>query len=115
MFGIISVLINKYIELLTSYGLDLEFVFELFNSWRVTPYFPSNHFIKYLKEHGVPVCMKDYTQFPTDPLCLDIEEYSNQRIHKLSAIYCMINMELGIPYKYSLQILLEMHSGEITI
>ncbi len=96
--GVIG-LVAKFSSFIVSkgYANGLEIMGRLKNCWRSTLYIDSNKFRDYLKECGLPICMKDEQFFPEAPIDFSNEDLKNQNLFKLLSIFSFVAMALGIP------------------
>lgn len=108
-FGVVVGTIDRYLNFIISHGYkdDLEVKLLLTNSWRTTLHFSSEHFIDYIENCGLPICMKDEQEFPEYPYVIKIEEYKKNPIMEPLTIFSLISTALGVPSGISYLALLD--------
>ncbi len=98
IIGSILGLINNYIEFLEKKGYNekLEFKLKLRNCWRSSLYIDSEKFIEYVKDFGVPICMKSEQEFPKYSIIIELSEIKEHPIIQTAHLFSHVANSLGV-------------------
>jgi hypothetical protein len=96
-------LINQYINLLmrNNFTNKLNVRLRLTNTWKTIIYFDSENYIKFIKQYGLPICIKDEIEMPSfrRGRGLEMDIHKHNGLDFMSFIYAA----LGIPCDFVIQ------------
>jgi len=66
LFYVFYILFNQYVDFMNNRGIigDLNVRMRVKDCWKVLLYLDDESYVQYIKDHGLPICQKDYIEIP---------------------------------------------------